>query len=487
MVPAYLSASRRGPEPMGNAFRTAIDRILPAAALALAFVASGCSVAPVPRPDVDTPAQWRHAPSQDTALGPAPDLRGWWRAFGDPDLDRLVERALKGNLTLKQAGYRIAAARAMAGRAGAAFDPELGMHTFAEPTPDSSASYFQVGFDARWELGLFGRAESTMRIAEAELGFAESDAEAARVSVVAEVARVYVELRAAERRLDLLTRIAESSKAKSQLIATRERLRLARAADTAGSEADHALAEAALAEPRLAIERCRQQLAVLLGESEPNAVDVDANVAQPRLDALRIATAPADLLRTRPEIRRAELSILKAAGELGIAQADLYPRLALGGSLTYASRVVGHSRLAETDSIVTAGPLIDIPIFDWGARRAVVSARDAELQAAVAGYRQAVLEGVAEVETAMATLERQRERADDLARAVSALERGENATATLRRLGLADDVDRENATTALLKAKLELGEAEAARNLAFIALYKALGGAPLPEPRATPP
>ncbi|HVT33776.1 MAG TPA: efflux transporter outer membrane subunit [Rhodanobacteraceae bacterium] len=489
LVARYLTRSRRAAEPMGIVFRTAFFRRPGLAACALSVTLAACSVAPVPRPDAKMPATWRNAPTDaETALGPAPDLRGWWRAFGDPDLDGLVERALDGNLALRQSMYRVAAARALAGRSDAAFLPEVGAHTFAEPTPDSSASYFQAGFDAKWELGLFGRAESAARIAQADAGTAEIDAEAARVTVVAEVVRVYVDWRAAQRRLDVLSRIADASRRKADLVATRQRLRLATSADAAAAEAGQAVADAALAEPRMAIERCRQQMAVLLGDGETDALAIASNVgegAEPKLGALVIAEAPADLLRTRPEIRRAELAILKAAGELGIARADLYPRLALGGSLTYSSRVVGHTRLADTDSIVTIGPLIDVPIFDWGQRRAVVSARDAELEAAVSGYRQAVLEGVAEVETAMAALAQQSKRATDLDRAAAALGRNDEAVATLRRVGLADDIDRETAIVARLRADLEAADAERERDLAFVALYKAFGGAPLPPPGAS--
>jgi len=468
---------RSSTEPRKTSSAAAAYRRIPAI-LTVVFAIAGCTAPPVPEPRVDMPPSWQHAPPDDATLGPAPDLRSWWHAFGDDELDRLVDRALAGNLGLQQAAYRITAARALTRQSEAAFKPVVGAHTFAEPTPDSSASYFQAGFDAKWELGLFGRATSSARMAAAEVGLAQSDAQAARVSVVAEVVRTYLELRGAEVRLDLLTQLAESAKAKSTLIATRARLKLATAAEAAGSDAEEAAAAAALAEPKLVIDRCRQQLAVLLGESEP--VDIGTTPTSPALGALSIAQAPADLLRTRPEIRRAEETILKSAGELGIARSDLFPRLALGGALTYSARVVGHSRLSDADGIVTAGPIIDVPIFDWGARRAVVTARDAELNAAVLAYRQSVLEGVAEVETAMAALERQRERASDLRRAADSFERADEAVMTLRRLGLADDVGRNATTSALLQSRIELAQAEEARNLAFVALYKALGGAPLP-------
>jgi NodT family efflux transporter outer membrane factor (OMF) lipoprotein len=449
-------------------------------ALAAGALLAGCVQVAVPRLDAPAPAAWQHAPAADAALGPAPDLRGWWKAFGDAELDRLVERALEQNLTIAQAALRIDAARVLTQHRYAAFLPSLGAHTFAEPAPDSSASYFQVGFDAKWELGLFGSAKSHARIAKADQRISESEAQAARVSVVAEVVRTYLELRAAQRRLALLEQLATLADEKAALTSTRVRLRMASAGDLARAEAERASAQAALYEPRLAAERCRQQLAVLLGQSQP-AADLVAPGAPPDLGDLRIAAAPADLLRTRPEIRRAEAEVLKAAGELGIARAELYPRLGLGGSLTYAAKVVGHTRLSDTDDIVTFGPVFDIPLFDWGARRAVADARDAQLSASMLAYRQAVLEGVAEAETALAALEQQRERAAALRRGLAGIERGDADVGTLRRLGLADGFDRVASRAALLQAELELVQAEQERGVAFVALYKALGGAPLPQ------
>src|SRR5262245_59875119 len=122
-----------------------------ALALALSGALGACGVAPVPEPRADVPEAWQN----NAPLGAAPDFHGWWRAFGDPGLDRLVERALDENLSLQQAAYRVRAARALAERSSAALKPEVGFHTFAEPAPDSSASYFQAGFDAKWEFGLF--------------------------------------------------------------------------------------------------------------------------------------------------------------------------------------------------------------------------------------------------------------------------------------------------------------------------------------------
>ncbi len=451
-----------------------------ALACAIACV-GGCAPPTVPELKPDMPTAWRNASASASAA--APDLRSWWTAFNDPVLDGLVEKALADNLTVRQAELHIKAARTLARHANAEFLPQIGLHTFAEPTPDSAASYFQLGFDAKWELGFFGRAKSHARVTSADLGIAQSDTQAARVSVVAETARTYIELRAAQQRLGLLDQLVAIAGDKVALTATRARLRLASENELARAEAEQSTVRAALYEPRLAIDRCRQQLAVLLGQSEPVALPVAAGTA-PQLGDLRIDTVPADLLRTRPEIRHAENDVLKAAGEAGLARSDMFPHLGLGGSLTYSAKVIGHTKLNDADGIVTFGPAIDIPLFDWGAREAIFHARQAELSASVYLYRQAVLDGVAETETAMATLERQRERAVALRGALAAAERGGAATTTLARLGLADGFDRAASNVALVQARLEMAQAEQARSIAFIALYKAIGGAPLPSGEA---
>jgi len=448
-------------------------RSWPVAVLALL---AGCAAAPLPRLPDDVPARW-DAPGAQASAGP--DLRGWWKAFGDAELDRLVDAALEGNLGIAQAALRLEGARALEAHAGDGVLPQFGFRTYAEPTPDSSASYFQAGFDARWELGLFGRAESEARIAAGERAIAASDEQAARVSVVAEVVRAWIELRTAQQRRSLLDAVAAQAHRRSEIAATRERLRLGSRTELARARAEEAAARAALAEPDAAIARARRQLGVLLGTG--GAVEVAAGPAPVVAEALLPQDLlPVDLLRTRPEIRRAEAEVLKSAGELGVARAELYPRIGLGGALTYSARVVGHTHLSNASGIVTLGPAIEIPLFDWGTRRAAMGARDKALSASLLAYREAVLEGVAEVEAAMDALHA-RTRACEAARAgVEALAAQAQASATLRRLGLADDLEHSNAAGALAQARLDLAQAERERSLAFVALYKALGGAPLP-------
>lgn len=441
----------------------------------LAVALAACAALPLPDLPDQVPARWRQGDAP-TAV----ELRSWWKAFGDPTLDALVERALAHNLSVAETVARVEASRRLAAASGLTHLPQVGFHTYSEPTPDSSASYFQFGFDAKWELGWFGRSESEARIARGSHEAALAQAQAARVSVVAEVVKTYLELRAAQQREVVLAPLAQSAQRRSELMATRVRLRLAAAGELARAQAQQAAAQAAVLEQRSALVRAGRQLTALLGEVEPEAW-LAATQDLPQLGEAGISSAPADLVRTRPEIRRAEAEVIRMAGELGLARADRFPRLGLGGALTYASKVIGHTRLSDAAGIVTFGPAIEIPLFDWGQRENITEARHAELAASLLAYRRAVVEGVAEAETALATLEQQRQRELALRQAVAPLEREAKAAATRERLGLGDAFGRLDAESAFAQARLDLLAAQQDRGIAFVALYKALGGAPLPH------
>ena len=450
------------------------------------FGLSHCATtSPQMSPAVVLPGAWTNqqpAPSPASAhAAPAPELRRWWRAFADPVLDDLVERALRGNLDLQQAALRVQAARALARQSRAEFLPTLSARTYSTPNPDSTQSFFQAGFDATWELGLFGRAKNQARAAAATVELAQVDTQAARVSVVAEVVRVYLQLRTEQTRHALLLEVADAQGSQLRLMRVRRRLQLISEIEVSNAQVDQVAADAASAEPLLGIEQSRQQLTILVGDD--NASGIVPALAKPAtlpaLQTMPAAGLPADLLRTRPEIQRAELTVLKAAANLGIAKADLYPRLSLGGLLIASAPFAGIS-LGTPHSTQAIGPVIDIPLFDWGARRSVVSARDAELKATELAYRAAVLAGVGEVETALATLQLRRVQVDAASASVQALQHADALTQTLQKQQLADDLDRNAIRMKLLHARIELLQARQAQNLAYVALYKALGGAPLP-------
>jgi len=451
--------------------------------LAVCAGLAACASAPVPPlPSGDLPPAWRNVETQ--AKAPAPDLHGWWKAFDDPELNALVDQALHDNLDVQQAALHLRAARELEGASGAAYKPQLAFRTLSTPTPQADADYFQAGFDAEWELGLFGRAQANKRIAEAEADSAAADLQAARVSLVAEVARGYLQLRGAQAREQSLQNIADASQRTLHLTEVRQRLRLASQADIERARAEAAQAQAALAEPRGQMVQYAQTLALLLGRSEPPPELLEEKPV-PALVRTGTSSVPADLLRTRPEIAHAQAQVLKAAGELGVAHADRFPHIGLGGTITWASKVSGVN-LGSTNHTAGIGPVIDIPLFDWGMRAATEHARDDELKAALLAYRQAVLQGASEVEIALAALHQAELSVQQTRAAADALQRSARLSAKLRELGQADELDVADARIAAAKAQLDAGQAREREGIAFIALYKALGGAPLPAGAASP-
>ncbi|MBU6248730.1 MAG: TolC family protein [Xanthomonadaceae bacterium] len=448
------------------------------AALAVsAGVVAGCSGMAMPKLDAPVPNRWSHA--APLAAAEPVDLRGWWHAFHDPRLDALVETALRDNPRAAEARERLLASRERFHSASVAYLPRLRAKTEDAIDPDASASFFVAGFDATWELNLFGRGTATQRQARGAVDASAAELQRVRVSLVSEVVRDWLELRAAQQREATLQAMRDLRRQLLDQAQVRARLRLAAPQAVAEAQADLAAADANLAEPRGDIDRLAQRLAVLLGRSEPDPSWL-ATAPLPSLGDLRITQAPADLLRTRPEIARAEAEVVKAAGDAGIARADLLPRLGLGGSLVWSTNLTTHRRTRD-HALFSAGPAIDVPLFDWGAREAELRASKHDLKASVYAYRQAVLEGVADVETSLGQLERQRERQAASARARSALAAAERATATRVGLRLAAPAEQVDSQLALAQASLTLTDATVAHDLAFVSLYKALGGAPLPD------
>ena len=444
---------------------------------------AGCAVAPLPQLKPPLPETWRNAPAG--VAPPHADLHGWWQALGDPALNALIDRALQDNLDVAQAAERMRAARLLNRHAHDGYLPSLHGRTNDVIDPDTTASYFVVGFDALWELPLFGAWQSTARLSQGQLDGASAALRGAQVSLVAEVSRRWIELRSAQRQAQLLTAIRDAQQEKLRLLQVREQLKLVPLLEVARAQAELARAEAALADPQQVINSSAQQLAVLVGQNEPDPQWLQPG-AQPQLGEWQLTTAPADMLRARPEIQSAEAEVLRAAGELGMSRADIYPHIGLGASLQWSSNIASNYRVHTGEAIFSYGPIIDIPLFDWGQRVANAHAKDHELRAAVLAYRQAVLQGVAEAETAMGDLEQLRGRETASQQAALALQTSMTALRKRAELNLGSNLDVQDGLIEGHRAQLEVVGAVAARDLAYVALYKALGGASMPAP-ALPP
>ncbi len=461
------------PAPRGAAAR------LSALACLVGALLAGCATrTTVPDLPHDVPAAWQTS----AAGGLKPDLQNWWRAFDDTTLDQLIERALRDNLTLHIAGERLVAARALRHRSRSDFWPNLNFRTYVETAPNARTGYLETGFDASWEFGFFGRGEANRRINLADENNAVVDEAAARASVIAEVARNYIELRAAQARARILDDVLALRRRQVELAQTRLRTHMGSQLELDRSEAELQQAVNEAGEPALTALQTTQALGVLLGTSDAHwSESLQQTATQPTLPRVAIGEAPADLVRTRPEIRRAEQNVLRAAGELGIARADLYPKLGLAFTFISSTAITGDvNRL--NDFVPIAGPTVSLPLVDWNARREVVNAREAALSAAVLAYREAVLEGIAEAQSTLAQFEAKSTLVDNAQKSLGLSRRGATSAQALQRIGLGDGLDSASANLALAQSRLQQSLAQRDRALAFIALYKAFGGAMPPLP-----
>lgn len=444
--------------------------------LAVAIALAGCSVA-MPKLQPPIPAQWQHAMAAQAAT--PTDLHSWWRAFDDPALNALVDQALANNLDVAQAAERLRAARNVRQHANDPYLPFLKANTDQVIDPDASASYLVAGFDASWEFGLFGRTQGAKREAQGELDASAADLQATRVTLVAEVVRNWIELRTAQQQETLLLQIGGMRSHQLDLLKIREQLQLAPASTVNQAAAAAAQAQAALAAPRQAINEAAQRLAVLVGQNHPDPGWLQAG-PQPQLGTWQLPGTPANLLRTRPEIARAEADVLRAAGELGLAHADRFPSLGIDASMVWANDLNNNRKHTVDNGLVSIGPMFNMPLFDWGMRKAAEHAKSHELKASVLAYRQAVLQGVAEVETALGTLQQQEQREQHTLEAWQALQHADESLQTRVRLKLDSPLSLADSQLATTQAAIELADARASHSLAYVALFKALGGAPLP-------
>ena len=456
-----------------------------ATAIALLLMTiGGCASTPVPNSVQAPPLAERFA--NGTADGPRADAaEGWWHSFGDPVLDRLVERSLTANLDVRVAVARISQARARSHAAVAERRPEVDAGLGAG---GQRISGYQVGFDqpataaalggaisVSWEPDLFGRFASGIRAANQEVVATQEDMRAARIAVAAEVAGTYFAMRGLDRRLALLR---DSLDAEKQTVT---HTRLMFEAGTA-NRGDLDRVEAQLAsttgdipplerEHELAVDR----LSVLLA-STPQDIDVmlggSSNSQVPLPDLA--PGVPADLLRSRPDVKAAEARLLAAYARIGIAEADLKPRLQLSGmigSLVDAFSGVGFARSVEW--LASASGVA--PLIDGGRRRSVVDLRRAEAEEARLHYQSTVLAAVRDVEDALASRTRDAETCGSLETAAARTRDATHETEASWRAGVAPILDVLEARRAQLAAEDRQAQADTIVLRDQVALYAALG------------
>lgn len=461
---------------------------LPAAVAAAMLVLAGCATTAGGARAVTTevPAQWQGTADGAGATAAGRDvaaLASWWRHFDDPLLDGLVAEALQRNLDARSAQAQLREARAARRQAGAALWPEVDASAAVGRSRSGSATgggstrdLYSAGLDASWEVDLFGRLRGGRAAAAATEAAAREQWRDTQVTLVAEVARNYIELRTAQRRLALAEATLAARVEALELAGWRQQAGLVSELDVAQARTELDSTRAGLPPLRTAAAEARHRLAVLLA-LPPATLDARlvAAAGVPVAGAGIALGIPADTLRQRPDVRAAERRLAAQVARLDEARAARYPSLRLSGSIGWEALTaagIGDSATLARSLLAS----LSLPIFDAGRLRAAVDVQDARLEQARLAYEAAVLVALEDVENALAGLANARERALQQAQAVASAQ-STRAIADYRyRAGLADFLDVLDSERTLLSLQDQQAQAAGALATAQVRLYKALGG-----------
>lgn len=413
----------------------------------------------------------------------------WWTLFNDEVLTELETKAFAANLDLQVASSRIEQSRAQLGIAASERLPNVAVGASyarealseqgkfaALGAPTTPSNFYQLAFDASWELDLWGRARRVREGAAAALEATSYDREAASVSLAAEVARIYLQLRGTQAQLDIAQQNQAIAEHARRLAESRERNGVATRFETSSARAQLATINATLPELTQRRNALMNALALLLGE-KPRALDAQLRQVMPlpSLPAPVPVGIPSELARRRPDIRRAEAQLHAATAAIGVAKADFYPRIGLKGRI--GIEAFESNDLGSWDSrFFSVGPTIYLPIFQGGQLVQRLALNEARHKTAALVYRQTVLQAWHEVDNALdawAAQERQhaelRVSYEQNQLALQVAERG-------YREGAADYLSVLTAQRNLLASQTSLNASATQATLSLVNLYKALGG-----------
>ncbi len=459
-------------------------RVLPPLAF---LVLAACAVGPRYVPPVTPPAVWQNA-GVDGFVEQDPEV-AWWKQFGDAELEQLEARALAGNLDLRIAADRVRQARAVFAESTFDLAPHVpataGYARSREQQPGfgpgriDTRSY-SAGFDAAWEIDLFGHVRQSIAAARADAGVAEANLRGARVALAAEVARNYFELRGTQRRIEVARENLENQRQTLRLTEVRFQEGRVGELDVARSRARLSATEATLPPLEAAAMAYRYRLAVLAGE-RPGALDAELGPAALETYARSLPIGSPDmLLLRRPDVWAAERRIAAATARVGVATADLYPRISISGFVGFLSGDIGklfRSSGSDDARAWSVAPTVSWAAFDLGSVRARLRAQRADADATVADYERVVLAALEETENAFASYAADQSRLKNLAAQVTASRRASEIAGLQYREGVADYLTLLDAQRTQLSAEDDVAQAQAATNVAVALIYKALGGA----------
>lgn len=463
-----------------NSVITHLPRALLISALALAI--SACAVGPdyqAPKDATLVSAQAAQG-GYDTARFEAQ----WWQQFDDPTLNQLVEQSLQDNRELRVAYARLRAARSI--RDDVANDrlptvtnrasSEIGKGQQPGVTEQRvNSERYDLGLDVAWELDLFGRIQRQLEASEAQIDIAQADYQQLQVSLIAELVDAYGTLRGAQLREGIARTDLKNQQSSRDIIERRREVGMGSELDVLRSDARLAATEATLPQLQAQQVRARNRIATLLGQ-RPDALSVDLS---PRpLPAIAKALPigdPGELLRRRPDVRAAERELAAATAQVGVATADLFPRVSLSGFLGFTA---GRGSQLGSSAARAWGvaPTISWAAFDLGSVRARLRGAEADADGALASYEQQVLLALEESENAFSDYGKRQQRLLSLVRQSEASRAAAAQAALQYREGSADFLVLLDAERERLAAEDSQAQAEVELYQGIVAIYKALGG-----------
>ncbi|MCW6513077.1 efflux transporter outer membrane subunit [Lichenifustis flavocetrariae] len=452
-------------------------------AMTLGAGLSGCAVGPdYKTPAMAIPARW--AEREGHRAGRV-ELAAWWERFGDRLLPKLVARAVAGNLDVATAKARVREARALRDEAAASLLPDLNASSSAQRSrtaaqavgfPASTSNLFQADFDASWDLDLFG---GNARSVEAKDDATEAAAYGLRstlLTLVADVARYYVDARGYQARIALARQSAASQRQTVALTEKQFAAGVSTGADLAKARALALSTEANVPALESSYRQTVHRLGVLLGVG-PEAVLAD--MADPRpLPVPKSSVAvgiPADVIRSRPDVAQAERQLAEQTAQVGVEEAQRYPDVTLSGSVGVSAFTLGDITKASSRTW-SFGPSASVPILDAGKRRAAVTAQKAVRDQYDAAYRAAVLSAMEDVENALVALSRQRLQTEKQGRSADNYNEAARIARVLYRQGSTAFLDVLDAERSLYEAQDTFIQNQVSLTEDYIALFKALGG-----------
>lgn len=453
-----------------------------------ALLLSGCAVGPDYRGmSIELPARWSNGKDQQ-AMQP-PVLAQWWRRMNDPLLNQLMDEAVRGNLDVSAAKARIREARALRRQAVGELFPSMSGSGSATTnrtggaslggvagSAGSTYSQFEAGFDASWELDLFGGNRRAVEAALYNVEAADEDLRATLLTLIGDVASAYADARGYQARAALARRTAASQRETAALTQKKADAGSATSVDVAKAVAQAASTEATIPSHEAAYAQAVHRLGVLLGR-DPTAltprIALRAAIPSPQLPLPK--GVPADVLTMRPDIRKAERQLAQYTARIGQAEAALYPGLSLNGSVSTTALKLGD---LGRDSTIgwSLGPTLSVPIFNGGNLRAAVETAQAQRDQYHVAWRSAVLAALEDVENSIVSLAGERRRISSLAEAARRYGEAARLSRSLYENGSTSFLDVLDAERSQFSAEDTLLQSRVAVAKGYVALAKALGG-----------